>query len=310
MMQNYPQLIDRISRASGLNKEDIERRVEAKRAKLSGLISKEGAAQIVAAELGINFEKQKSKLNELMAGMKRVNAIGKVIKLFPVREFNKNGRQGKVANMIIADDTANTKVVLWDVNHIKLIETGEIKEGSVIDVSNASMRDSEIHLSGFSDIKLSEEVIEHPVTERSFSEKKIADAKSGETIKTRAFIVQAFEPRFFEVCPECNSKAVRDGEMGVCEKHGRIVPSKRALLNIVLDDGSESIRTVLFHDQIGKLGISAENFAVDRETIMGKEAFFSGTVRLNKVFNNTEFVVNDVENIDIDNLIVSLEKAL
>ena len=50
-MDNYEKLLDRISRSSGLAKEEIEKKVEAKKAKLSGLISKEGAAQIVAAEL-------------------------------------------------------------------------------------------------------------------------------------------------------------------------------------------------------------------------------------------------------------------
>lgn len=59
MLQNYSQLVERIARSSGLSVEDIERRIEAKRAKLSGLISKEGAAQVVASELGISFDKEK-----------------------------------------------------------------------------------------------------------------------------------------------------------------------------------------------------------------------------------------------------------
>lgn len=60
MMDNYNQLVERISAASKLPKEEIERKVEGKRAKLSGLVSKEGAAQIVAAELGINFDKERN----------------------------------------------------------------------------------------------------------------------------------------------------------------------------------------------------------------------------------------------------------
>ena len=59
MFQNYHQIVARIARSSNLSVEDIERRIEAKRAKLSGLISKEGAAQIIAAELGISFDKEK-----------------------------------------------------------------------------------------------------------------------------------------------------------------------------------------------------------------------------------------------------------
>ena len=110
-MQNYDLLIERIAKSAKLEKEEIERRVEAKKAKLSGLISKEGAAQIIAAELGISFEDQDLKISELMPGMKRVNVIGKIITLFPVREYSKNGREGKVANFVIADETGNTRVV-------------------------------------------------------------------------------------------------------------------------------------------------------------------------------------------------------
>jgi len=63
---------------------------------LAGLISQEGAAQIVAAELGINFDNEKLKINELLPGMRKVNVVGKVINLFPVRTFTtKKGGRGK-----------------------------------------------------------------------------------------------------------------------------------------------------------------------------------------------------------------------
>lgn len=307
-MNNYEQLIERISRASNLEKEDIERRVEAKRAKLSGLVSKEGAAQIVAAELGINFEKQKIKLNELGVA-KRVNTSGKIIRLFPVREYKKENREGKIGSMIIADETGNSRVVMWDINHIKLIEDGKIKEGDVVDISGGSMRNSEIHLTAFSDIKLSQDKIENVKTAREFFEKRLSDTKIGEAIQLRAFIVQAFEPRFFEVCPECNGKVISDAEGSVCEKHGRVVPGKRALLNIVLDDGSGNVRAVLFSDQITQLGLNLEeSFVLEKTKLLGKEMQFSGTMRLNKFFNNEEFFVSELGDINLDELIARLEK--
>ena len=62
MTDNYKQLVERISQSTKLSVEDIERRIEAKRAKLSGLISLEGAAHVIAAELGIGLEKQNYKI--------------------------------------------------------------------------------------------------------------------------------------------------------------------------------------------------------------------------------------------------------
>ncbi|MFH1710803.1 MAG: DUF2240 family protein [Nanoarchaeota archaeon] len=309
MQASYEQLLERISRASGLEREEIGRRVEAKRAKLSGLVSKEGAAQIVAAELGINFEKQKSKIAEL-EGVRRVNITAKIIKLFPVKEYKKENREGKIGSMIAADETGSVRIVLWDMNHIGLIEKGELKEGEVIEIANGNMRNSEVHLSGFSDIKISGEKIENVKTERSYSEKKMAEIKSGEAVKLRAFIVQAFEPRFFDVCPECSKKAVSDGDGAVCEKHGRVVPQKRALLNLVLDDGTENVRAVLFSEQIDNAGFNLEeDFAVEKAKFLGREMAFSGTVRENKYFNNQELFISDIEEINLDNLISELERS-
>ncbi|MBS3099242.1 DUF2240 family protein [Candidatus Pacearchaeota archaeon] len=108
-MDNYSKLLDRIIRSSNLPLEEIEKRIEAKKAKLSGLISKEGAAQIVAAELGINFDQERVKISEIVQGMKRVNTIGKIVRMNPVRAYNKNGKEGKVASFLLADETSNIR---------------------------------------------------------------------------------------------------------------------------------------------------------------------------------------------------------
>lgn len=307
-MQDYSQLVERISKATALSVEDIERRIEAKRAKLSGLISKEGAAQIVAAELGINFDKQKLKVNELMSGNKKVNIVGKIIRMFPVREFKKETREGKIGSFILADETGNIRVVLWDTNHIKMIEDGKIKENDIVEISNASLRNTELHLTAFSDIKLSQQIMEEVKSERSFFERKLNETRIGEAIKTRAFIVQAFEPKFFDVCPECGGRARQEADGSMCIKHGKVLPSKRVLMSIVLDDGSESLRAVLFSEQISKLGINPENFLNERENLIGREAFFSGTIRQNKLFNNSELFVSDIGEIEIEKLIDDLEQ--
>ena len=167
-----------------------------------------------------------------------------------------------------------------------------------------------MYLSGFSDIKLSDEVFDKVKSERSYSEKKIFDFKIGESVKMRAIIVQVFEPRFFEICSECNKKLI-DGN---CSVHGKVIPRKRAVLTIIIDDGSENIRAVLFNEQIEKLGINEEElekpelFLKKREEFLGKEAIFSGDVRKNKIFNNIEFFINDIEEFNIEKTIEKLQK--
>jgi len=231
-MQNYDLLIERIVKSSDVSRDEIERKVEAKKAKLSGLISKEGAAQIIAAELGINFDNQDLKISELMAGMRNVNVVGKIINLFPVREYSKNGRDGKVVNFVLADDTGNTKVVLWDVNHIALIENETIKNGDVVEIKNGTTRDNEIHLSGFSEFKKSSAVMGDVKTEAMVSEVTLDSARQGQSVKVRGVVVQVFQPRFYRVCPECNKKVILDGEEYACAEHGKVTPKEKAILNL------------------------------------------------------------------------------
>jgi hypothetical protein len=314
MMQNYNSLLDRISRASGMPIADIERRIEAKRAKLSGLISKEGAAQIVASELGISLENEKLKISELVDGMRRANVLGQIIELHPVRTYNKNNRSGKVGSFMLADETSNIKAVLWDLNHIKLIEDGILKEGSIVEIKGGNIRNFELHLTGFSEIKPSTEFIENVKTEREYNQKKILDLRVNDNALVRAFVVQIFEPRFFEVCPECKSRAIASNEGYSCQKHGKIIPLKRFLLNLVIDDGTETMRMVLFNEQAEKLFpntdlANVEQFLVKRDEILGKEFLFSGNVRKNKFFNNEEFFVSDIKEIEADKLIEELEKT-
>lgn len=313
IMGNYERILKVISKSSGLGESEIEAKVEAKRSKLAGLISREGAAQVVAAELGISFDNEKIKIDELSPGMKKVNMVGKVLDISPVRTFTRDGKEGKVANMFIADDTSNIKIVLWDINHISLIEKGDIVVDKVIEISNGNMRDNEVHLGSFSDLKLSSEVLENVKTEKIVKEKNISDFRLADNVSVRAFIVQAFEPRYFDVCPECKRKALPEGDGYNCKDHGKIAPEKRALINLVLDDGTETIRCVLFHENIDKLGIDVmeeiEKVMEKKQNLVGKELIFSGNVRNNSYFNNIEFIVEDVKEINHDELIASLQNS-
>jgi len=315
---NYERILEKISKLSGLKKEEIEAKIEAKRSKLSGLISKEGAAQVVASELGISFEGERLKIDELLPGMRNVNVVGKIIRISPVRTFKtKKGEESKVVNLWIADKSSNIRVVLWDTNHVSLVEKGEIKEGVVVEIKNGAMRDNELHLGNFSEVKISDEIFrdDEIVTEKVSHEKRISDFKKGESVSTRAFIVQAFEPRFFYVCSECGKKVETEGKDFVCKTHGKVIPKKKAVMTLVLDDGTDSIRAVLFHESLKGIGIEdseledQEAISKKKENLLGKEMFFSGNVRINNFFNNPEIIIEDVKEVDVDGVIKELEKS-
>jgi replication factor A1 len=306
MEGNYNKILEKVASISGIEKDEIDRRVEVKRAKLSGLISREGALQVIAAELNISFDNEKLKIDELLPGMRKVNFTGRVIRMFPIREFvTKSGDRGKVANIIVADDTSNVKVVLWDTNHIALLESGDVVEGVSIEVGSGSMRDNEVHLGSFSEFKTSSEVFDSVQETKPVKEKTIDEFNPGDSIRVRAFIVQAFEPRFYDANVETGKKITE-------EELANGVPSeKKAILNVVIDDGTDTIRAVMFHEMVQKIGITEYNdsakLSEQVHSLIGKEFYFGGTIKRNSYMNNYELGVNSIEEVDVDKLLSELE---
>ena len=96
----YEDIVEKIVKEKGISREEVKEKVDEKIKQLSDLISKEGAAQIIANQLGVkvieNFGDRKFKINQLPAGVSSVNALGKVTQLSEVRTFNRNGKEGKV----------------------------------------------------------------------------------------------------------------------------------------------------------------------------------------------------------------------
>lgn len=313
-------VIERISKLSGISVEEIKRKIEAKKAQLSGLISSEGAAQIVASELGISFQEQELPINDLLQGMKKINVTGKILEIYPIRKFLRAGKEAEVASMEIADSTGSIRVVLWDTHHIDLIKQGNLKKGDVIEIKRADVRGTstkELHLTSISEIILSDKKIDKIVKTDEKKILKISELRKNELAYIKATIVQLFNPSFFNVCPECGMKTTFENDKNVCIKHGIVIPKKRIILHGIADDGSENIRILFFHENALKLlGENIEklqdfNFLSEKkEKILGTEYIFFGRMRKNAIFERNEFIVNDFFEISPEDIIRELQNAL
>lgn len=314
----YDQLVDRIAKLAGLAKDEIERKVEAKRAKLSNLISKEGAAQVVAAELGISFDQQQYKISDLLLGMRKVIVYGKVISIFPVRKYMRGGTENKVASMTIADETGNTRAVIWDTNLIAKLENREIKPGTVVEIKNADVRgmdNKEVHLGSMSELNVSDKIINKVITSQPVKDvKKISELRLNENARIRGSIVQIFQPKFFNVCPECRMKVSFEDGKHFCAKHGNVIANEGMLFNMVVDDGSDNIHALAFSEvaekMLGKLQElkDPQNFLEKKEKLLAQEFYFSGKTRKNMLFSRNEFVVNSVEEVNPEKIIEEFQK--
>ncbi len=316
----YEEIVDRIAKLSQLTIDEIKRKIDAKKAKLSGLISNEGAAQIVAAELGISFEQQELRINDLLPGMRKINVFGKVTDIFPIRKFIRNGLEAEVASLEIADPTGSVRVVFWDTKHIDLIKNGTITKDKTIEIISADVRGTsakELHLGTNSNVTLSEKKIEKVVkTEEKKVLKKISELQKNDNAFVKATVVQLFNPNFFTICPECGMKTTYENDKAVCVKHGIVVPTKRVILNAVIDDGSENIRSTFFHETALNLfntedldKLSNPDFLMEKkQNILGAEYIFSGRMKKNVFFDREEFSVNSFSIASPEQVIKELSK--
>jgi len=311
----YEQLVEKIKEKTGLSEDEIEQKVKQKLEQLAGLVSKDGAAHIVANELQVNAFEETSgplKLNKLLPGMRSVEALGKVMAIYEVREFSTDRGSGKVGSFMIADDTGRTRVTCW---HAATDKMSPLKEGDAVKVTGGYVKENrgqaEIHLNDKSEIEInpagvtvavSDNVMQAPEAQR----KKINDLnENDQNAEILGTIVQVFEPRFFEICPECGKRARQREDKFICEKHDAVTPDYSYVMNAVIDDGSETIRGVFFRDQADQLtGKPREEMLQYREftdkfdqvkiDLLGKMIKMNGRVTKNAMFDRLEMVARKV----------------
>ena len=309
---SYEQILEKIQTQTKKPVSEIELLIQNKLTKLSDLISKEGAAHIVANELKVKlFDKieGKQKIKDLLSGMNSVDVIVKIVNSYGIREFKKNNREGKVASLLVGDDTGTCRLILWDTKHISEIENNSLKENKVILLKNAYIKENngfkEIHLGNKSLIEYQDKdikVISYNLSQ-NLTVKKIKDLEVNDYASIEGTIVQAFEPKFYDSCPECKKKV---NEEGRCETHGIVQKKEVPIVNIYLDDGTENIRVVLFNENAHKLienPQTLKNSDEFRDEVMGKQLKIQGKVIKNEMFDRNEFRANNVEELAPEDII-------
>ena len=307
----YEDIISKIKEDSNLSEVEISEKIEEKLSQLSGLVSKEGAAHILANELGVKImEETQGKVvaNKLLPGMRSVEFLGKVQKVFDLVSFDKSNRKGKVRSFVAGDETGTIRIVAWN-DQVEKIQT--LKEGDIVHIQNAYIKENkgqkELHLNDKSQIELNppgETIKEIKITKDTRHRKKIEQLLENDTnVEILGTIVQTFEPRYFEVCPSCNKRAriIAGGTDYVCEAHGRVTPKYSYVLNAVLDDGTGTIRTVFFKNQAENLTGKSESEFIEmkdntekteqlKNQLLGEIVKIVGRAAKNTMFDRIEFV--------------------
>ena len=114
----FEDIVTKIKEKTGLSEQDITSKVEQKCTQLSGLVSKDGAAHIIANELGVKLIESggRQKIKDVIAGMRSVEILGKVTQIYEAKEFKRSdGTPGKVGSFVLGDETGTLRIVCWPI---------------------------------------------------------------------------------------------------------------------------------------------------------------------------------------------------
>lgn len=155
-----------LSECPGSTHKEIMNAIELKKTQSNGYLTTEAAARLVAVELGLKNRpsvfSSSININQLIAGFNDVTITGRVLLTKPPKTFSKPQGKGKVARLLIGDNTGTIKVVMWD----KKADLAEkIQFGQILKVEHGYIRSSwqgetELHVGERTNV-----VIAPPITE-------------------------------------------------------------------------------------------------------------------------------------------------
>ncbi len=231
-------MVEKISNESGLEGKEIKAKIEEKREELGGLITPEGAAHIIANEVGVNLFEGASKASDLkieniIPGMHSVNIVGKVLKVYPLKEFDKkDGSKGTLASLILGDDTGSIRVLFWG-SETSLLNEGKIKEEDILRIEDGYSRETqngeaEVHIGSRSSVSVNPSDVEKgdiatpmhiPAPIPQEVQKKISELEEGmSSVGVLCKVVRIHEVREFERNDKSRGKVVN---LSIADKTGR-----------------------------------------------------------------------------------------
>ena len=152
-----------LSSRSDIQREEIMQMIENKKKEAGDFLTNETAARLVASELGLKIAKKqfrlKIQIKDLVSGLNDVSLSGQVVSVYPPKTFKRRDwTEGKLASILVSDETGTLRVVLWD-NKVDIVEKGKIQQEQTVRISHGYVREGldgkpELHLGDKGNIKI------------------------------------------------------------------------------------------------------------------------------------------------------------
>ncbi|HEX8677505.1 MAG TPA: hypothetical protein VF700_09815, partial [Segetibacter sp.] len=125
--------------------EKLRDMIEEKKRKVgAGYLTDQGALFLVAADLGISFDKankSENSIKDLFVGARDISTIGRILSIHPIRSFLKRDSNQETKNriIIIYDKESSIKIKLWD-EFVNIPEQIGITIGDLIKISKGQVK--------------------------------------------------------------------------------------------------------------------------------------------------------------------------
>ncbi|MEW6295620.1 MAG: DUF2240 family protein [Candidatus Diapherotrites archaeon] len=201
-------LVERIVSSTRKSENEVIELIEKKKEKFSGLLSDEGAAFIVAKELGLqvgvpSFSPEKLRVSELETGMSNFELVVRVLNVFCPREFTKDSRKGFMCNLLVADDSGSIRLTLWH-DFVKKLEELNIKRNSALRLKGCYVTEfnnfKQLNLGSNGSIELvQEKELKEGLPEEKHLHLKVSELKEGlNEVDVIARITKIFPAKSFD----------------------------------------------------------------------------------------------------------------
>ena len=156
------EIVERIlSSRRDITREELLKAIRTKTAASGGFLTEAAAARLVAAEHGMEMKPRrplpKIRIHQLISGLNDVTVSGRVLHASTPREYVHKGGSGRMAKLLIGDETGVLTVVLWDE---QVGSAGRVKPRQIVKMTHGYVRSSrdggvELHVGRRGGIQLS-----------------------------------------------------------------------------------------------------------------------------------------------------------
>jgi len=268
-----------------------------------------GAMELKEKIKGKEIQRKPKKVSEISETDRNISVKARILRKFPLNEFESKGRKGMLTRIELIDETGVINAVLWNEKAKQ-----ELTEGKEIELKDFNARKNfdktELHSNDNSEIKESEETEIKELKElciNFFGKKELNKVIEGQKFVVQGKIKQLNKTKLlFNVCSECGKKVEEEDNRFFCKDCGQILkPDKKLIVSFALEDESAEMNTVVYGKKAEKIiekttketEERAEEIIIDElieelnEKVKGKEISFLARAKKNSFNEETELVL-------------------